>query len=256
MSAPVSVVIITKNEERNIERCLKSVEWAAETIVVDAHSNDQTRAKATMLGARVVERDWPGYAAQKNFGVQASTNPWVLNVDADEQVTPELAEEICDAVRQDAHSAYRVFIPTYFMGRPLKHYGRARREPGHIRLFRKDSARFDNRVVHEVVEVDGSVGLLKAPILHFCYPTMGTYWRKIHTYAGLEARARVSGYPKRGNRWFRSLGKLGWMLIWRRGLLDGPSAWIWIAGQAYEEWLATGQAARMRRESGAKRVTA
>jgi len=256
VTAPVSVVIITQNEETNIERCLKSVDWAAETIVVDAHSDDQTRDKAAALGARVFERDWPGYAGQKNFGVRAATNPWVLNVDADEQVTPELAAEICDAVVQDVHRAYRVLIPTYFMGRPLKHYGRAPRDPGHIRLFRKDSAHFDNRLVHEVVEVDGSVGWLKAPILHFCYPTMGTYWRKIHRYAGLEAQERASGSPRWGYRWFRALEKLGWMLVWRRGLLDGPAAWIWIGGQAYEEWLATGEAARLRRESGTKRVPA
>ena len=253
MTTPVSVVIITKNEERNIERCLKSVQWASESIVVDAHSIDKTREKAAALGARVIERDWPGYASQKNFGVQRAANNWVLNIDADEQVTPELATEIAIVIAQGTHKAYRVLIPTYFMGRPLKHYGRAPRDPGHVRLFRKDAARFDSRLVHEVVDVDGSVGWLKAPILHFSYPTMATYWRKIHAYADLEARQRATGSPKSGNRWFRALGKLGWMLIWRRGLLDGLPAWLWIAGQAYEEWLATGQAARIRRNTLASR---
>ena len=94
MTFPVSVVVITKNEERNIERCLRSVDWAAETVVVDAHSADLTREKAQGLGARVVERDWPGYGPQKNFGVSLTRNVWVLNVDADEQVTPEVAAEI------------------------------------------------------------------------------------------------------------------------------------------------------------------
>ena len=250
-------MIITRNEEINIERCLKSVDWAAETIVVDAHSEDQTRAKAAALGARVFERDWPGFAVQKNFGVQASNNEWVLNVDADEQVTPELASEIGNVViRGNVHAAYRVLIPTYFMGRPLKHYGRAPRDPGHVRLFRKDAAHFDNRLVHEVVEVDGSVGWLKAPILHFSYPTVGTYWRKIHSYAGLEARERARGTQKWGNRWIRAVGKLGWMLLWRRGLLDGPAAWIWIVGQAYEEWLATGQAVQLGRKTPTGRATA
>src|SRR5438132_8008716 len=182
MTVPVSVVVITKDEERNIERCLRTVDWAAETVVVDAHSTDQTREKAKAMGARVVERDWPGYGPQKNFAVSLASNSWVLNLDADERVTPELAAEIGRAVGNPEYKAYRVFIPTYFMGRPLKHYGRAPRDPGHIRLFHKDFARFDSRLVHEVVDVDGSVGWLKAPILHYSYPTLGTYWRKIHCY--------------------------------------------------------------------------
>src|SRR4029077_10352092 len=152
MTVRVSVVVITKNEERNIERCLDSVARAAETVVVDAHSADQTKEKALALGARVVERDWPGYGPQKNFGVSLTRNPWVLNLDADERVTPELAAEIGRVVANPYHKAYRVLIPTYFMGRPLKHYGRAPRDPGHIRLFHKDFARFDSRLVHEVVD--------------------------------------------------------------------------------------------------------
>ena len=248
MTVPVSVVVITKNEERNIERCLRSVDWAAERVVVDGHSADLTRAKAVALGALVVERDWPGYGRQKNFGVSLTSNAWVLNLDADEQVTPELAAEIGRVVASPDHKAYRVLIPTYFMGRSLKHYGRAPRDPGHVRLFHKDFARFDSRLVHEVVEVDGSVGWLKAPILHYSYPTVGTYWRKIHYYADLEAHERAARWPKLGNRWVRFFGKLGWMLGVRLGIFDGPGAWLWIAGQAYQDWLATGKAVRLRRK--------
>jgi glycosyltransferase involved in cell wall biosynthesis len=256
MTVPVSVVVITKDEERNIERCLRSVDWAADTVVVDAHSTDLTREKAMALGARVVERDWPGYGPQKNFGVSLTANAWVLNLDADEEVTSELAAEIGQVVRNQQYKAHRVLIPTYFMGRPLKHYGRAPRDPGHIRLFHKDFARFDSRLVHEVVDVDGPVGWLKAPILHYSYPTVGTYWRKIHYYADLEAHERADSWPSLGNRWVRFVGKLGWMLGIRRGIFDGPSAWLWIAGQAYQDWLATSQAARLRRTMDATRARA
>jgi glycosyltransferase involved in cell wall biosynthesis len=256
MTAPVSVVVITKNEEANIEPCLSSVGWASETIVVDAYSTDQTRAKAKDMGARVIERNWSGYGAQKNFGVSAAHNSWVLSLDADEQVTPELAAEISEVIHRDDHQAYRMLRPTYFMGRPLKHYGRAPRDPGVVRLFRKEFARFDSRLVHEVVEVDGSVGWLKAPILHYSYPTVGTYWRKIHHYAGLEAQERAASWPKLGNRWVRAFGKLGWMLVVRRGLLDGPSAWVWIAGQSYQEWLQAGQAIRIRKGMEAREARA
>jgi glycosyltransferase involved in cell wall biosynthesis len=250
------VVVITKNEEANIARCLLSVRWAPETIVVDAFSTDRTADLARQAGARLYQRAWPGYGAQKNFGIAQARLPWILSIDADEQVTPALAEEIEERLqREPVESGYRVYVPTFFMGRPLRHYGRARREPGHLRLFRKDRGRFDGRIVHECVEVEGGVGVLTHPILHFCYPSVRVYWRKIHHYAHLEALDRLARGRRKGNRWFRATGKLGWMLFWRRGVLDGPSAWLWIAGQAYQEWLVTGEAARLRREEAAYGAT-
>ncbi len=253
MTAPVSVVVITKDEERSIERCLTSVTWAAETLVVDAYSSDRTAELAQGLGARVIQREWPGYARQKNFGIAQVTQPWVLSLDADEQVTPALAAEIEEAVRRGpTEAAFRVFVPTYFLGRPLHHYGRAPHEPGHVRLFRTGRAWFEDRPVHECLKVDGAVGTLRAPILHYSYPSpaLRSYWRKIHHYAALEAQDRAAHAPVWGNRWTRAAGKLAWMLFWRRGLLDGPYAWIWIIGQAYQEWLVTGHAARLKRREG------
>jgi (heptosyl)LPS beta-1,4-glucosyltransferase len=246
----VSVIVITKNEERNIARCLKSVQWAAETIVVDANSQDRTVELANQLGARTFRRAWPGYGPQKNFGADQATQPWVLNLDADEEATPELATEVEALLAHDGpEAAFRVYIPTLFMGRVLRHYGRAPREPGHIRLYRKDRALFDDRTIHETVQVTGQVGWLQSPIMHYCYPSVASYWRKIHSYAPLEAAARAeSGRPPRGNRWIRATAKFGWMMFWRRGIVDGPSAWIWIAGQAYQEWLTTGEVARRQRQ--------
>jgi glycosyltransferase involved in cell wall biosynthesis len=246
----VSVVVITKNEERNIARCLTSVQWAAETIVVDANSQDRTVELATQLGATTFSRAWPGYGPQKNFGADQATQPWVLSLDADEEASPELAAELEQLFANDRpEAAFRVYVPTLFMGRVLRHYGRAAREPGHIRLYRTDSARFDHRALHETVQVNGPVGWLRSPIMHHCYPSVATYWRKIRYYAPLEAAARtVSGRPLRGNRWIRATAKFGWMMFWRRGIVDGPSAWIWIAGQAYQEWLTTGEVARRQRQ--------
>ena len=103
MTTPVSVVVITRDEEANIGRCLNSVRWASERIVVDAGSRDQTAAVARELGATVLQRAWPGYGPQKNFGIELATQPWILSIDADEEVTPALATEIeatlsCDVV--------------------------------------------------------------------------------------------------------------------------------------------------------------
>jgi glycosyltransferase involved in cell wall biosynthesis len=250
----VSVVVITKNEEANIGRCLASVNWTSDVIVVDANSGDRTAAIARESGAHVLTREWSGYSAQKNYGIEQATQPWVFSVDADEVVTPALAKEIEETLLEPQHDAYRIFRPTYFMGRPLHHYGRGQ-EPGHVRLFRRGTGFFDGRLVHEVVRVDGTVGTLRAPLLHYSYPSMRSYWKKIHQYAPLEAHERLLHGSPRGGRWMRGFGKLGWMLIARRGFIDGPHAWLWIVGQAYQEWLATGEAARLRRK-GAQHAAA
>lgn len=216
--------------------------------MVDAQSEDGTAQLAQECGARVVTHKWSGYGAQKNFAVSQSREKWILSIDADEVMTAELAAEIRSELAEPRFDAYRVRVPTYFLGEPLRHYGRAPRDPGHIRLFRKDRAHFSERPVHEVVEVQGAVGWLSSPLLHYCYPTVGTYWRKIHYYAPLEAQARLEGGMPHGTPMVRSLGKFGWMMIWRRGILDGPHAWIWIAGQAYQEWLTSRDTARRRRD--------
>jgi glycosyltransferase involved in cell wall biosynthesis len=241
MSTPVSVVVITKNEESNIARCLESVVWAPDRVVVDAHSTDATVRIAESLGARVFLREWEGYAAQKSFAAAQARQPWVLSLDADEIVTSELAAEIERVLKANLEeSAFSIQIPLYFLGRTLGHYGRARRNPGQVRLFRKSEGRFDGRVVHEAVVVSGSIGMLASPIFHDSYPEgVRTYWRKIHQYARLEARARIAEGRTPGHPWLRAFGRLGWQLVVRHGLLHGPAAWIWISGQAYQEWLTT-----------------
>lgn len=246
--APVSVVVIAQNEERMIEKCLASVRWAGERIVIDAFSQDRTAELAERAGARVLRKSWNGFGEQKNYGLSQATQPWILNLDADEQVTPQLAAEIEDLVRkQDREEvAFRIRIPLYFMGRELGHYGRARQDPGHIRLFRRGRAYFDDAIVHEQVAVQGEVGWLAGKIFHDSYPepALRSYWRKIHRYAELEAQQRaLAGWS--GNRWFRAAGKLVWMLFVRRGILDGPRAWIWIAGQSYMEWLVTARSRQL-----------
>jgi glycosyltransferase involved in cell wall biosynthesis len=258
-SAPLAVVVITRDEEPNIERCLRSVAWAAERIVVDAHSGDRTAELARACGARVIQRAWPGYARQKNFAIEQARQPWILSLDADEEVSPALAAQMQSALAGDPpHAAYRVFVPTYFLGSWLRHYGRARRDPGHVRLFRRGRARFEDRVVHECLLVDGAIGTLRAPVYHYCYrpPSLRSYWGKIHYYANLEAADRLAANSRSGNRWARGLGKFAWMMLWRGGLLDGPPAWVWIAGQAYQEFLVTGAVRRRRRAEKMVRGTA
>jgi glycosyltransferase involved in cell wall biosynthesis len=258
--APVSTVVVAQNEERHIERCLASVKWTAEIVVVDACSEDRTAELAGGMGAHVIEHEWSGYAAQKNFAIAQATQRWIFSLDADEEVTPELAAEIQEALSDPEipEAGFRMRVPLYFLGRQLGHYGRSRHDIGHPRLFRKDRARFADVLVHEEAVVDGPVGTLKGVILNDSYPSpaLRSYWRKINQYARLEAQERALTGTRKGNRWLRAFGKLGWMLVIRGGLFDGPRAWLWIAGQAYQEWLAAGGANRLRRSSAASLVRA
>ena len=225
--------------------------WAAQVIVIDAFSSDRTAQIARELGAEVHVREWAGYAAQKNFGLDLADQPWIFSLDADEVVTAALGNEISATVQKPQFDAYRLFRPTFYRGSALRHYGRAPIEPGHVRLFRRGMARFNQRLVNEAIEFRGAIGTLQEPLFHYSYPTRGSYREKIHRYAVLEALERQANGRPKGGRWVRGIGKVGWMLIWRRGILDGPAAWTWIMGQGYQEWLATGQAARATRDVAA-----
>src|SRR5207237_6364886 len=117
------------------------------------------------------------------------TQPWIFSIDADEEVTPELALEIDRTIaRGPAEHAFSLHRPTFFMGFALRHYGRERHDPGQLRLFRRGCGSFGDHLVHERVVTTGPVGQLQAPLLHHSYPTVAAYWRKIHRYAQPEAQ--------------------------------------------------------------------
>jgi len=153
----ISVVIITKNEEANIERCLRSVDWADEIIVLDSGSTDRTVEISQELGARVsVTADWPGFGPQKNRALEQATGDWVLSLDADEWVTPDLREEILNVISgPEGAVGFRVPRLSSFCGRFMRHSGWW---PDYVtRLFRRGAAKFSDDVVHERVIAEGKV---------------------------------------------------------------------------------------------------
>ncbi len=160
----LTVIIITRNEAANIGACLDSVAFADERIVVDAGSDDGTAAIAAEKGARVVTRPFDGFGAQKNFALSLAEGDWVLSIDADERVTPELKAEIEQAMARPDADAYEVSRLSSFCGRQMKHSGWY---PDYVlRLFRRGHARFTDDVVHERVVSDGKVGRLDGTLLH------------------------------------------------------------------------------------------
>lgn len=182
----VSAVIIAFNEEAKIARALDSVAWADETVVVDSESTDRTREICLERGARVIVRPWHGFSEQKQFAAESAANDWILSIDADEAVTEGLRDEIA-AIGADADAAgYRIPRLSYYMGRPVTHCGWY--PDRQLRLFDRRRGRWNGRVIHESVAVDGKVADLKSDLLHFSVDDARHHHRMIgERYAPLAA---------------------------------------------------------------------
>ncbi|MBV9969329.1 MAG: glycosyltransferase family 2 protein, partial [Xanthobacteraceae bacterium] len=160
----LSAIIITKNEAGNIGPCLDSVAFCDECIVVDSGSTDDTLAIARSKGAHVAEHEWQGFGPQKNHALSLASGEWVLSIDADERVTPELAAAIENALRQNEVDGYEIRRRTRFLGREML---QSRWFPDYIlRLFRRGRAHFTDVLVHEELVCAGPVGRLSEALLH------------------------------------------------------------------------------------------
>lgn len=186
MSATLSVIILTFNEVHNIEACLQSVDWADEKIVVDSGSTDNTRTLARQYTSQVIEQPWLGYAGQRNFAEKLARSDWVLTLDADERVSPELGASIQQVLAGgDAHVvAYRVQIRDWMFGKFIEHGSWPHQR--HIRLYRRGRLRWDG-AVHEQYHIDGAVGDLQGPILHYSHTTIHRFIEKMNRYTDLES---------------------------------------------------------------------
>lgn len=226
----LSVIIITKNEARHIGECLDSVAFADEIIVVDSGSTDGTCAIAIAKGAKVtVTDDWPGFGRQKNRALELATRAWVLSVDADERVTPELAAEIRRTLEQPSADAYRIARLSNFGGRWIRHSGWW---PDHVlRLFKRGSARFKDVAVHESVQTDSPVALLDGHFLHYPYADMESFIAKINHYSS-EAAAMMHARGKKTSL-LGAVGHSVWTFVRiyliRRGFMDGKEGFILAA---------------------------
>ena len=195
----LSVVVITKNEEANLARCLESVKWADEIVVVDSDSTDRTVEIARSYGARVFSPEWRGYGPAKQAGVDHAGGEWILSLDADETVSVELAGEI-KAILEDGTQMAGFYMPrkTNFLGHWIRHCGWY--PDLLLRLFRKSHGRFDGAVVHEKVLLEGRAGRLDGNLLHFSYPSLEHYLRKSNLYTTLGAQEAYRQGKR--SRWF------------------------------------------------------
>ncbi|PYR52683.1 MAG: glycosyltransferase family 2 protein [Acidobacteria bacterium] len=182
----LSVTVITKNEAARISDALASVQWADEIIVVDSESEDRTVEIARTHTARVVVRRWEGYVSQKNFAASLATHDWILSVDADERVTPELASEIRTILSGPSHQGYRIPRATWHLGRWIR---TTDWYPDYqLRLYDRRSAAWAGRYVHKGVVVRGSVGRLAGELQHFPYRDISDHLQTIDRYTTFAAR--------------------------------------------------------------------
>ena len=185
----VSVLILARNEARNLPDCLASVRWADEVVVVvDRESRDDTEAVARRGATVVAVRAFEDFASQRNAALALATGDWVFALDADERVTPELASEIRRTTSDPGlgHDGYRVPIRSVILGRPFSFSGTQHDRP--LRLFRRGNGRWVG-AVHETVDLRGSVGDLRHELTHHTLEDMKTFLRKIDEYTTLEAQA-------------------------------------------------------------------
>lgn len=229
----LSVAIIVKNEERILARTLASVSFADEIIVVDTDSTDRTVEIAKSFGARIFNREWTGFAAQKNFAIQQCTGEWILSLDADEEISPELRTQLQFLLPSHPPTdAFFIKRRNLFLGRWIK-YGGYYPDPK-LRLFRRSTAnfthppRFEDRPVHETIAFDGESSTLDYDLIHHAYPTLEDYLEHMDRYSTLGAMLLVSQHrTSRGviafywNVLLVPFLTFLWNFFFRLGFLDG-----------------------------------
>ena len=182
----VTVTVITRDEASNVAAALKSVSWADEIVVVDSGSTDGTVAIARQHASRVEVRDWPGYSAQKNYAADIASNDWILSLDADERVTPELADEIRHTLQSEpAAHGYRIPRVTWYLGRWIRSTDWY---PDYqLRLYNRRAGKWNGRRVHESVELQGAPGVLRHELQHYAYRDISHHLATIDRYTTLAA---------------------------------------------------------------------
>ena len=199
--AKISAIVLTYNEEAQIAECLESIKWVDEIIVVDSLSSDKTVSICKEYTDKIHQREYQRYARTRNWSLQFATHDWVLIVDADERYTPDLREEIQERLNQDIDiSAYSILFKYFCFGAELKNW---RKDERHIRLFKKDSGKWQEREVHPKLIIKGKISYLKNPLSHYPYPNLRVFFDKMGRYTSWDAQERLKTKDK--FLWFEPL---------------------------------------------------
>ncbi|MGM0508317.1 MAG: glycosyltransferase family 2 protein [Fusobacteriota bacterium] len=226
----ISVSMITNNEEKKLDRTLESVyKWVDEIIIVDSHSTDRTVEIAKKYGAKVFIEDWKGFGPQKNSALEKCTEDWILMIDADEEVTPELAEEIQREVNNPRGKVYEILRQAWCFNKKTNHKDYA------IRLVKKGVGKYDSKKVHETFRTDKKAEKIKKIINHHTYISHEEYFDKFNKYTTLSAQEmhkkgrKVSFFKLILNPIYKFIKKY----FFKKGFRDGEIGFIMSIYSAY-----------------------
>ena len=233
----ITAVILTKNEAKNIARCITSLQWCDQILVIDDDSQDKTVTIAQKLGAKIIPHQLnQDFAQQRNFALNQVNTEWTLYLDADEQIPLELAHEIQQAITSDYPIAYRLKRQDIFFKKPLR-YGETARW-NQIRLSKTDAGKWV-QPVHELWEIEGTVGQLHSPFLHFSHDDLTEFFNKINQYSTIVAQE----FYHQGKRssWWQIIsyppGKFLQNYLLFLGFLDGTHGFIHAALMSFHSYL-------------------
>ena len=243
MGKTLSVAIITKNEEVNLARTLESVSWANEVVVVDSGSTDRTVDIASAFGAKVICEEWHGFGKQKNLAIEHCASEWILSLDADEEVSEALAQEITHLLEETPPmDAYFVPRRNLFLGRWIRHGGYY--PDPKLRLFRKGATCFEERAVHETLQYSGPTQTLRGHLVHHAYPTLENYIEHMNRYSTLGAE-QVASKSQTSRSWpaffwnvlLNPAATFFYNYVLRLGFLDGREGLLLhLYHSAYVSW--------------------
>jgi glycosyltransferase involved in cell wall biosynthesis len=224
----ISLVMITKNEERNIKKSLLSViDLVDEIIIVDSGSDDKTIEIAKQFGAVIKERVFDSFTNQKNYALSLAANEWVLHLDADEFVSSELKEEIKNTLENTEYDAFYLTRNNFFLGRRMKYAGLANEK--RLRLAKKNLSKYTGGLIHEELVVNGTTGYMKNLFYHHSYPTIDSFFAKFDQYTTLGAMKLYEQNKKFyiTDITFRPIIEFFKRYILRLGFMDGLEGLIW-----------------------------
>ena len=237
MKLPVSVVVITKNAGGHIERCLKSVPWASEYLVVDSGSTDSTKAEALGAGARFIEENWRGFGPQKAFAAKNANYDWILALDSDEALSPELSTEILQKFSSlDPHAGYEMPRQSFHMGRWIKHGGWF--PDAQLRLFHRSYSMWDDSPIHEQVICEKKARFQNV-LLHYVFEDLSDQIETNNRYSGLQAdllwekNQRFSLFKLVVKPWSKFIE----CYFLKLGFLDGLPGFVIAVGAGYSVFL-------------------
>ncbi len=223
----ISILIPTHNEENNIRDCLESLKWADEIVIVDSYSTDNTLKIAREFTNKILQHEYINSASQKNWAIPQLSNEWIMIVDSDERVTPELRDEILNILTNGTnYNGFYIYRKNHFLGKPIRFCGWNKDKC--LRLFKKGKGKYQDREVHADIIIDGKIGYLKNRLLHYTFSDFDQYLKKWDRYTSWAANDR--GKKTKKVHWYhltlRPLWRFIKQYIFKLGFLDGKEGYI------------------------------